>query len=174
MKKLLSLAIIGVAFTTSAFTFVAQSNWKVSEENYSVKFTSKKVDGIFKGLKADINFDENNLGNSKILATIDATSVNTGNGLRNKHARQGLGADEYPTIKFESVSIAHSGNGYVAVGKLTLKDVTKQINLPFTFKANGDGGTFSGSFSVKPKEYHVEKMGTPEEITVELNVPVKK
>lgn len=171
MRKITTMAIVASAFMLLAFTAVS-NNWKVKDD-YSVKFTSKKVSGVFKGLKTEIVFDEHNLAASKVVASIDATTVSTGNGMRNRHARKGLGADEYPVIRFESTSIVKKGSGYEAIGKLTLKDVTKQITLPFTFQRNGTEGVFSGSFSLKTKEYHVEKMGTPEEITVLLNVPVK-
>lgn len=177
MKKLIYPALIAIVLSTSAFNVITSNKWIVKEDSYSVKFTSKKgkdFGGIFKGLKSDIQFDENNLTAAKISASIDATSVNTGNGMRNKHAGQGLGASQYPNIKFESTSVSKLGNGFEATGKLTIKDVTKEIKLPFTFTKTADGGVFEGKFMVTPSEYHVEKKGTPELIEIELNVPVTK
>ena len=109
MKKLIYPALIATVITTSAFTVATSNKWTVKEGSYIVKFNSKKgkdFGGIFKGLKSDIQFDETNLSVSKISASIDAASVNTGNGMRNKHAKQGLGAEQFPTIKFESTSIS--------------------------------------------------------------------
>lgn len=174
MRKVIFPALIAVAIATSAFTVATTSTWKIKEDNYSVKITTNKFDGIFKGLKSEIHFDEANLGDSKITASIDANTINTGNGMRNKHAKQGLGAEQYPTIKFESSSFAKSTAGYEATGKLTIKDVTKEIKLPFTFTKNSEGGTFTGNFSVKPSDYKVEKKGTPETINIQLNIPVTK
>lgn len=175
MKKIMIPTMLALLVVTSAFTLISNiGNWKVNEETYSVKFTSSKFDGVFKGLKSEINFDENNLATSKISASIDANTVNTGNGMRNKHAKQGLNANTYPTIRFESTSIRKNGSSYIANGKLTIKDVTKEIILPFTFSNKADEGVFEGSFSVKPAEYHVEKAGTPDEIQVQLLIPVTK
>lgn len=159
---------------TSAYTLVVTSNWQVNDSAYTVKMNSDKVQGVFKGLKSTIVFDENNLGGSKISATIDPATVNTGNGMRNKHARQGLGTDKFSTITFESASITKKGAGYEAAGKLTIKDVTKDMVLPFTFTRTGEGGVFAGKFSVVTKEYHIEKSGTPAVVEIELNVPVTK
>lgn len=164
----LSLAVL----IGSAFTSVNTSLWKAKPDGYTIKFVSPKFEGIFKGLQTDIQFDETNLAASYIKASIDAKTVNTGNGMRNKHAGQGLESDKYPIIKFESISITKVGNGFEAKGKLTIKDVTKEINLPFTFSKTAEGGVFAGKFSVIPKEYHVEKSGTPELLEIELNVPV--
>lgn len=175
MKRLIYPALMVMLITASAFTLVPPiGNWKVKEEAYVVLFKSRKVNGIFKGLKTDIQFDENNLSASSIRATIDATSINTGNGLRNKHARQGLAADQYPTITFVSTAIVKKGSGYEAQGKLTLRDVTKDIKIPFTFTRNAEGGVFEGTFPVVTAEYHVEKNGTPEQVDVQLTVPVLK
>lgn len=173
MKKVIITAALGVFFMASAFT-VLTANWKVKDENYTVKFTSSKMDGGFKGLKADLTFDETNLDAAKLVATIDAATVKTGNSWRDKHARQGLDAEKYPSIKFESEAVFKKGDAYVVLGKLYLKDVIKGIGIPFTFTKNATGGVFEGSFTIKPEEYHVTKMGTPEEVTIQLSIPVTK
>lgn len=175
MKHLIYPALIATLISSSAFTLVNKAeSWNVKGETYSVKFTSKKFDGLFRGLKSVIHFDENKLTESSFSATIDAGSINTGNGMRNKHARQGLGAEQFPEIRFESSSIVKSGNQYEALGKLTIKGTTKDIRLPFTFSKTAEGGLFEGNFSVKPAEYKVEKSGTPDQIDIQLSVPVTK
>jgi polyisoprenoid-binding protein YceI len=155
----------------SAFTLVQSVSYKV-KEGYSVKFSGNKINGVFKGLKADINFNPSDLAKSKITASIDATTANTGSGMMNKHAKSesGLNAEKFPTISFESTSISKTATGYDAIGKLTLKGVTKEITLPFTFTND----TFAGKFSIAPKDYGVTRGGTPDVVTVELNVPVTK
>lgn len=174
MKKLIFPTSFLLLTLASAFTFLNTVDWKVQKENYSVKFTSKKFDGMFKGLEASILFDEADLANSKISASIDAGSVNTGNGMRNKHAAKALGVKDFPKIKFESTSITKKGDGYEAAGKLTINDVTKEMALPFTFEKNDNGGVFAGKFPVVLEEYHVDKKGAPETVEVILNVPVTK
>ncbi len=158
----------------SAFTISDAINWKVKENSYSIKFNGKKVNGAFNGLKANIIFDEATPANSKISATIDASSANTGNETKDKHVGQGLEADKYPTIKFESISVSKKGAAFEAIGKLTIKDVTKEIVLPFTFENKGAEGVFLGKFSIVPKDYNVTKNGTPEVIEIELIVSVVK
>ena len=174
MKKIIYPALIAIVFITSAFTVVNSVNWKVKEDSYSIKFTGKRIEGIFKGLKTGIVFDETNPANSKISASIDASTANTGNGMKNKHTRQGLDVDKFPTIKFESVSISKKGTSYEAIGKLTIKDVTKEVTMPFTFANKGEAGIFSAKFSVIPKDYNITKSQTPDIIEVELNIPVTK
>jgi polyisoprenoid-binding protein YceI len=167
--------MIALVIGTSAFKVVSNATlWNVKEDAYSVKFTSKKFDGTFKGLKSELFFDENNLSASKLTATIDANTINTGNGMRNGHAKKGLDAKTFPTVKFESTSITKTASGYEANGNLTIKDVTKQIKIPFTFTKNSEGGVFTGTFSIKPSEYNVTRSGTPKVLDFQLNVPVTK
>lgn len=167
--------MIAIAIGSSAFNVLSNATqWKVVEDNYLVKFTSNKFDGTFKGLKSDLLFDANNLGSSKFKATIDVNTINTGNGMRNGHAKKGLDAQNFQTVKFESTSIVKTENGYEAIGNLTIKDVTKQVNIPFSFNKTDDGGVFVGSFSIKPAEYNVTRGGTPKELDFQLNIPVTK
>lgn len=167
--------MIAFVLGTSAFTLVNQAtSWNAKEDSYSVKFTSSKFEGSFKGLKSELLFSETDLAGSKLTATIDANTINTGNGMRNGHARKGLDAQTYPTVKFESNSIIKTSKGYEAIGNLTIKDVTKSIRIAFTFNQTTDGGVFAGTFSVKPAEYNVTRSGTPEVLDFQLNVPVRK
>lgn len=175
MKKLIYPAIIALVIGTSAFTAVNNVMlWKVKEDVYTVKFTSKKFDGTFTGLKSELHFDENNLAGSRLTATIDANTINTGNGMRNGHAKKGLDTKTFQTVKFTSTSIIKTTGGYEATGNLTIKDVTRQIKIPFTFIKNAEGGVFAGTFSIKPADFNVTKGGTPEVLDFQLNVPVTK
>jgi polyisoprenoid-binding protein YceI len=40
-------------------------------------------------------------------------------------------ADRFPTIKFVSKRIEQDGEGVVLVGDLTMRDVTKEVEIPF-------------------------------------------
>ncbi len=168
MKKIIyPLLIISVI---SLQAFVVLSTWKVKTEEASVKFTSGKINGSFKGLKADIVFDKEHPEQAKISASIETPTIATGFFLKNSHAKDALGADKYPTIKFVSTAITKNGSGYVAKGNLTMKGVTKSAAISFTF----DEKVFKGTMKVIPKEFGIDRSGTPPEVIVDLVVPVTK
>jgi polyisoprenoid-binding protein YceI len=160
----------------SAFTAIQSTNWKLNENTYSVTFKGKKVDGVIKGLKTNIEFDEAKPENSKITASLDVNTINTGNGMKNKHAKSedALDAKQFPTINFESVSVSGKSGVYTAIGKLTIKGVTKEISLPFTFENKGAESEFKGKFTIIPKDYNITKGGTPETLEIEITTPVTK
>lgn len=174
MRFIRSSIGISLLIFLSAFTILQAVRWNVSED-YSVKF-SGSVNGSFRGLIATIIFDEKNLAASKIIGSVDAGSINTGIGLRNKHAKSesGLNAEAFPRIRFESKSIVKTKNGYEATGLLTIRDVVKEISLPFTFERTGGKAIFKGSFVIVPKDYQVTKSGTPDSVTIDLVIPVSE
>ncbi|WP_317899866.1 YceI family protein [Aurantibacillus circumpalustris] len=181
MKNFLSFICICIVFILSAFTILTSVNWKV-KENYQVKYTAGGMQGYFKGLKATLVFDEEHAEKSKITAFIDATSLNTGDALSTEHSKEGLETNKFPIISFVSTSILKTTKGYDALGNVTLKGVTRKIIIPFFFDSKKmsaqfpfvDKETFSGRFTISPKNFNITRMGTPEEVTIELTIPVKK
>lgn len=174
MKKIFYPTFMLILMASCAFAILEIVNWKIKEDSYSVKFSGNKVEGIFKGLKADIIFDDQNLSASTISASIEASTVNTGNGLKNKHLLDAIDASQYPLIKFESKSISKKGSTYEAIGNLTLKGVTKEMVLPFSYERKGEEAIFSGRFKVVMKDYSISRGGIPDEVEVVLTVPVVK
>jgi polyisoprenoid-binding protein YceI len=174
MKKLMFPALAITIIALSAFTFYQSLDWKISE-NYSVKFDGGDPAGEFRGLKGTIKFDPNNLAASKFDCTVDVESINTGNGMKNTHAKSDkwLDAAKYPVIRFTSKSIAKTANGFEALGTLDFHGVQKEITLPFTFVDN----VFAGGFEVNRLDYNVNKE-EPDHgasvLKVTLNVPGTK
>lgn len=152
MKKIIyPLAAVMILFA-SAFTFVQSQDWKIAG-TASVKFDGGDPSGEFSGLKGSIKFDEKDLATSKFDVTLDVASINTGNGMKNTHAKSDkwLDAAKYPTIKFTSSTIAKTATGYEAKGMLDMHGVQKEITVPFTFAGN----IFSGNFEVNRLDYNV-------------------
>ncbi len=106
-----------------------------TEVNFSVKHDFTPVTGTFDEYEIDLRFDAENPENSSVRVSIEVASVNTGNERRDNHLRSGdfFGAESYPRMTFVSTSVRQTGpDQLVALGDLTIKGVTKQIELPIT------------------------------------------
>lgn len=176
MKNLNFLGLIAVVILFSAFTVNNSIAWQIAD-GYSIKFEGTKVEGIFKTMTGDIHFDENNLDASKFSTSIDVASINTGNGMKNRHAKgkKWFDAKTYPAITFNSSKFAKTDAGYEVTGTLEIHGTQKEITIPFTFSDN----TFLGKFSVSRLEYGVGTMKgmskkVSDEINLEISVPVTK
>ena len=90
--KILKIFWTCLALMYAGFFTAQPTSWN-SSNDYSIKFSGANVNGFFKGLEVDITFDENNPSASKIVAGVNANTLNTGIGLKNKHAKSNTGID---------------------------------------------------------------------------------
>jgi polyisoprenoid-binding protein YceI len=161
----------------SAFTFTTAQNWQIAE-GYSVNFSNDEASGGFKDLKGTIVFDDQNPAASKFNVTVEVASINTGNGLQNKHAKsdEWFDAAKYPQIRYTSQKIVKTGNGYQVTGDLEMHGVKKPVAIPFTFQKTAKGAVFAGSWTVNRSDFKIGQPGgeVPEPVKIEISVPVTK
>jgi polyisoprenoid-binding protein YceI len=173
MKKIIYPAIIATIISLFAFTEI-MSNWKVKGSEAVIEFSGGNIHGRIEGLKAEIVFDKDHPEQAKMSASVDVTSIATGFFIKTSHAKDALGADTYPTIKFVSTSVTKNGSGFSANGNLTMKGKTKPSVIHFTFDDKSSQGVFKGTMKVIPKEYGIDRNGTPPSVEITLTVPVAK
>ena len=106
---------------TTVFAFSIAQSWEVKKD-YSIKFSGEDASGIFKTFTGTLVFDEKNPATAKFSVSIDAASINTGNGMQNKHAKGAEWFDvaKYPNILFTSSKISKAGNTWQATGTLDM------------------------------------------------------
>jgi polyisoprenoid-binding protein YceI len=176
MKQLSFVLVVAVTMLLSAFTIYHSMDWQIAE-GYSIKFDGKGASGVFKTMSGAISFDESDLSTAKFSVSIDVASINTGNGLKNKHAKseKWLDAKKYPFITFTSTKFSKIADGYQVEGTLEMHGKKKEVVIPFTFSSN----LFKGSFKVNRVDYGVgdtkgmSKM-VANEMSLEISVPVIK
>lgn len=95
-----------------------------------------KVRGAFTEVSGDIVIGDNP-ADSSVSATIQAASITTGVEQRDGHLRSGdfLEIEKYPTLEFVGTGISLSGgNEFVLTGNLTIKGVTKSVELDVEYE----------------------------------------
>ncbi len=93
------------------------------------------VEGRFKDFTGTIHYDEKDVTKSSVEFTAKVESIDTGVAPRDKHLRTAdfFEVEKYPEMTFKSTRVERKGKDqYVLQGDLTLKGVTKQVQLPFT------------------------------------------
>jgi polyisoprenoid-binding protein YceI len=101
---------------------------------------------------------------STVAATVDASSIDTGNDQRDGHIRTAdfFEVETYPTWEFRSTAIRADGDDYALDGELTIKGVTRPVT--FSLEVNGFGpdaygGTragFSATTTVNRSDFGVD------------------
>lgn len=172
MKGYAILFLLFVAFSSLAQQYKLADGHKIS-------FSNPDVSGTFDALTTSgLTFDETELSSSKLSFKIEVGSINTGNGLMNKHAKgeEWFNADKYPYIDFTSSKIEKTSEGFKATGKLQMHGVSKEVTIPFTFSKKGNKGTFIAKFSVDRSDFQIGKKngGVAETIKITATIPVIK
>jgi len=107
--------------------------------------------GKFTKYPVTLDFSPDNLAASKLDVTVEMTSLDTGDKERDDTLR---GTDlfavaKYPQAHFVSTQITKTASGYDAVGKLTLRGVSRDLHVPFTFRAANEQGKSVGYLAGK-------------------------
>jgi len=172
MKYLLISFLSIITFTINSTKTIDSTNSGVSFEITNLKVNTVK--GSFSGMKGDIEFDENDLANSKFNVCVDASTVNTGSSGRDEHLLKEdfFNVNKNPTICFQSNFIKKVKGKFQTTGKLTMNGITKIVTIPFEY----DGTNFKGDLKVNRFDYKVgEEYGTwtiSSEATIKINCKV--
>ena len=120
-------------------TFGEAVVWNVDQPHTEINFTVKHfftpVTGTFRSYDVDFRFDRENPANSTVKVSIDVASIDTNNERRDNHLRSGdfFNAEAHPTMTFESTALRQvAEDQLVATGDLTIKGITREVELPIT------------------------------------------
>jgi polyisoprenoid-binding protein YceI len=155
MKKILIFLLI-VSLSNSIFA----QNWKpvTAGVSFKLKMLGTTVEGKFKGFSGTMKFDPNNLEASSLNASVDASTIDTDNNLRNRHLKEKpefFNVAKYPLLKMKTSKIEKEGNNFVGYFDLTIKETTKAVKIPFSFKQDGNNATFQGSAVINRRDWSV-------------------
>jgi polyisoprenoid-binding protein YceI len=158
------------------------AQYKPIDQGSSVTFVIHNfgfaVDGTFTGLQGTINFDGQQPDRAGFDVSIDASTVNTANSLRDDHLRGESYFDvkNYPRIRLVSSRITAKSPGvYTFTGELIIKDKTRPVSFPFTIAPSGGSMIFKGSFTINRRDFDVGGASTiSSELTVSLTVMTTK
>ncbi|MEO3799945.1 YceI family protein [Nonomuraea sp. B1E8] len=130
--------------TWESLTIPAAGTYNLDAAHTRVGFVVKhmmvsKVRGSFGTFSGSVTIAENPLESSAEL-TIKADSITTGVADRDGHLRGDdfLSAEKYPEITFRSTRVVgHKGDEFTVVGDLTIRDVTKEVELTVEYGGAG-------------------------------------
>jgi polyisoprenoid-binding protein YceI len=152
MKKVFLFLLISLIYRIAAAQGFdpAQSRIEFEAENMWVN----TVEGTIKGWKGKVTFDPENPGASSFDVRAEVATIHTGNEERDEHLRSVdfFETEKFPEMRFKSEDVKKtSENQYQVTGKLTIKDVTRGVSMPFTV----DDNQLTGTLSINRHDYKV-------------------
>jgi len=142
----------------------AAGTWTTDATRSRLEFTATLAggdfDGAFRRFTADIDFDPADLGGSRFGVEIDTASADTGDAERDLALKGAdfFAVERWPSARFSADRFVALGNGrFEAAGKLTIRDTTREIRLPFGFKPVADGARaeLEGGVAIRRLDYGV-------------------
>ncbi len=183
LMALLSFFVVSLVFGGEKYMLDAVH----SSASFSVKhLVISKTRGTFNDISGTFEVNEKDITQSSVEIVIQTASIDTDDEKRDGHLRSAdfFAAEKYPTITFKSSKFEKKGDDYFLTGSLTIKDVTKEITIPFTFNgfANDPWGNkrfgAEATLKINRQDYNVSWSNTLDggglvvgnEVKIELEV----
>jgi polyisoprenoid-binding protein YceI len=141
------------------------ATYKADPAKSSLAFTFQQAGAANQGKfgKFDVTFTLAPDGASgKLDVAIPVVSLDTGDKERDDTLRSAdlFNVAKFPQAKFSAAKVTKVGaDKYEATGKLTIRDVTRDVRVPLTFKTVNEGGrqsgTMNGEVVIKRLDYGV-------------------
>jgi polyisoprenoid-binding protein YceI len=188
MKRLaLTFGILALA---APLALAQTSTWVPDKAHSEVDFailhmSLSKVHGHFGNIGGKIITNDADITKSSVEVTIDVTSIDTGNSMRDNDLK-GAGlfdVQNFPTATFTSTSVTKNGSNLTVNGNLTLHGVTKPVVLqvegptgPVPGMDKKPHSGFSGSTTISRTafgigtKYPAAMIGDDVTLTIDLDV----
>jgi polyisoprenoid-binding protein YceI len=153
-----ALLVTHLGLSSAATTYAVDSG--PSHLGFTANQSGGDFEGQFDKFTAQIAFADNDLGGSHFDVEVDTGSVSTGDDERDTALRSPdlFDVERYPKAHFASTRFTRKAAGqYEVAGKLTIRDVTRDIVVPFSFtnESGKTGATLKGDVTLKRLDYGV-------------------
>jgi polyisoprenoid-binding protein YceI len=136
-RSTIATFVFGLATALSPAVRAQAVTWRIDPSHSSAQFSVRHmmistVRGQFGGVKGTVVYDPKNPAASTVDATIDVTTINTGQSKRDSDLKseEFFDVKRYPVMKFKSKSIEPAGPDKLKVsGDLTINAITRPVVL---------------------------------------------
>jgi polyisoprenoid-binding protein YceI len=158
----------------------------IVKENSKIEFhassTFAKVVGVFQDWNADFKLNSDTLENASLLLDIQAGSVHTGSGFKDKEVKgkNFFNVTQFPEIKFVSDGVLPDPDPhkFTMTGNLTLRGITRPLTIGIVTATESNGThKINGSFDFNRRDFGMthnmpfNKIADIIRVDIELEVP---
>jgi polyisoprenoid-binding protein YceI len=144
-----------------------------AQVSFAYRVTLIPVRGTAHALSAATSLDFARLDATRATVRVDLASLKTGIALRDRHAREALGAAEYPGAVFTlnryqgpaSIAPGQTIKGEVS-GTFLLRGVARPVTAPVTLTRQGERLNVQTRFTLQPRDHGVNVRGADQTTTV--------
>ena len=161
-RTLLVSSVVSLFAATSALAADAHYTLDPAKSTLEYQFTQAGAQNKGKFTKYTVTLDVTGDTPSKLDVVVEMNSLDTGDKERDDTLKSAdlFDVAKFPKARFVATKITLAGAGrYEAQGKLTIRNVTKDLKLPITFQTKDEKGKavgyMTGRATIKRLEYGV-------------------
>ncbi len=111
------------------------------------------------------------------MGSVEVATIKTGIDKRDRdlQATNYFNADKYKLIELRSTKLYKKDAQYAGMFNVTIKGITKQIEIPFEYNKTGNDAEFKGSFPLNRRDFGVggSSMMMSDNLTVNISIKAK-
>jgi len=155
-------AVVGTQPVLSGAAAPAPGVYRIDGEPSQLTFRAtsrlQTADGLFHRFEGEVAVDPRDLATARLTLTVDAASIDTKNRKRDDHLRSADFFDvaRHPTVTFQSDRVTVAGSLVTVHGRLTMRGVTRAIDVPARVELVGDNTLVAqGEFALNRQDYGI-------------------
>jgi polyisoprenoid-binding protein YceI len=138
------------------------AHWNVDPVTSQLRFegeqSGEKFQGSFPKFTSTINFDETvpENGSMHIAITTSAVQIDSKDRMDAWPTADWFAVKDFPFAEYTASGFKKTGDHhYVALGKLTIRGISKELSLPFTFKTVDKSAIAIGEVTLNRKDFGI-------------------
>jgi polyisoprenoid-binding protein YceI len=141
--------------TAGATTYVVDP--AKSKLEFTFRQAGAENKGHFSKYTVTLTAPNGDPANGSLEVTVDVGSLDTQDEERDTVLRDVdlFNVKKFPTARFVAEKLTKTATGYEANGKLTIRDVTRDLKVPLVFKPDGNGAQLTGKTAIKRLDFGV-------------------
>jgi len=162
MRKYSQLSYLSILTLVCGSVALAAHQWTLQPKESKLTFVGIQADAEFEGtferFDADIQFDPQDLAGSRFDVTIDMASVNSHDSERDDAIKSEdlFAVKQFPAAHYVADKFTAKGsNKFTGAGKLTLRNVTREVPIEFTFEQKSGSAWLKGAAQLKRLDFGV-------------------
>jgi polyisoprenoid-binding protein YceI len=155
LRSLLAAIATGSLLAVSAPASAAAPHYSLDASKSTLEFAFTQAGAQNKGhfgrFAVAFDFSPDALPGSHLEVQVDTASLDTGDKDRDDTLKSPdmFSVQKFPQAHFSATQIVKTATGYEAQGKLTIRDVTRELRVPFSFRTATEQGASVGYMTGK-------------------------
>lgn len=178
MRKAILIAVVLYGLSPAKGALAAE--WNVASPDSYIGFVAAYDDipfeARFRSFEAEIEFSADDLDSASFDVHIETDSLDSNSPDRDSGMKEQewFATGKFPAARFQATRFERiSDKQYQAIGQLTVKDVSRTIEVPFTWEQSGDEATLTAETRLKRGDFNIGTGEWAEDDIIGFDVVVK-